>query len=166
MTSSVTLLVRPRSMRRRLESEASSTFDHAARRATPGASSPAARRRMLANRRKDTSAELALRRALRESGLRYRVDYKLPGTRRRADIAFPKAKIAVFVDGCFWHACPQHGTWPRANAVWWREKLMANRMRDLDTTERLSKAGWTVMRFWEHEDAMAAARSVAKAVEG
>ena len=133
--------------------------------ATPEASSLAARRRMQATRRKNTAAELALRRALFSRGLRYRVEYALPGTRRTADVAFPRLKLAVFVDGCFWHGCPLHGTWPKANARWWREKIDANRRRDRDTDERLRESGWAVMRFWEHADAASSAGAVASMVK-
>lgn len=120
---------------------------------------------MQATRRRDTPGEIALRAALRALGLYYRVDVTLPGTRRRADVAFLKAKVAVFVDGCFWHGCPEHGTWPKANAHWWRTKIETNQRRDKDTDRRLLAAGWTVLRFWEHVDATVAARCVAKALK-
>ena len=104
---------------------------------------------MIANRRRDTKPEIAVRRALHARGLRFRVDYPvLP--RRRADIAFPKRRIAVFIDGCFWHACPEHGTTAKANAAYWASKLRTNKQRDRDTVERLTSEGWTVLRFWEH----------------
>ena len=119
---------------------------------------------MQATRRRDTPGELALRSALRALDLRYRVDVAVPGTRRRADIAFVTAKIAVFVDGCFWHGCPEHGTWPKANARWWRSKIEGNRLRDRDTDLKLTAADWKVLRFWAHTDAQAAARQVAAAV--
>jgi DNA mismatch endonuclease, patch repair protein len=106
---------------------------------------------MQATRQRDTSCEIDLRSALWRLGLRYRVDWQLPGTRRRADVAFPLLKVAVMVDGCFWHACPVHATWPKKNAVWWREKILANQKRDRDTDSRLKAQGWTVLRFWEHE---------------
>jgi DNA mismatch endonuclease (patch repair protein) len=115
---------------------------------------------MRVTHQRDTPGELALRSALRALGLRYRVDATLPGTRRRADVAFLGAKVAVFVDGCFWHACPIHGPWPKANAAWWREKIEGNRRRDRDTDRRLKRAGWVVLRFWEHQDAAVAARTV------
>jgi DNA mismatch endonuclease (patch repair protein) len=116
---------------------------------------------MQVTHQRDTPGELALRSALRALGLRYRVDVTLPGTRRRPDVAFLRAKVAVFVDGCFWHGCPTHGTWPKANAAWWREKIEGNRRRDRDTDRRLKRAGWVVLRFWEHDEATAAAQAVA-----
>jgi DNA mismatch endonuclease (patch repair protein) len=116
---------------------------------------------MQANRRRDTRPELALRRILHAHGWRFRVDYPpIPGLRRRADIAFPKRKIAVFVDGCYWHACPAHGTQARSNAAFWADKLSSNERRDRDTDERLGQAGWTVVRVWEHEQPAEAAERV------
>jgi DNA mismatch endonuclease (patch repair protein) len=98
-------------------------------------------------------------------GLRYRVDHPLPfDRRRRADIAFTRAKVAVFIDGCFWHGCPEHGTTPRTNSGFWAEKIARNSARDADTTHRLSADGWSVMRFWEHEDVRAVAEAIARAV--
>src|SRR5207245_10836384 len=105
---------------------------------TPAASSPEALRRMLSTRRRDTSAEMAVRRLLHARGLRFRVDREvLPGTRRRADIVFVSARVVVFVDGCFWHSCPLHRTRPRANAAWWAAKLATNRRRDAETNRQL-----------------------------
>jgi DNA mismatch endonuclease, patch repair protein len=113
-----------------------------------------------------TAPELELRRKLHAAGLRYRVDQPvLPDQRRRADLVFTKAKVAVFVDGCFWHVCPQHATWPKSNAAWWRAKLAANVARDHDTMRRLSDAGWTVVRVWEHERIEEAANRVMEAVQ-
>lgn len=120
---------------------------------------------MISTRHRDTGIELALRRALRELGLRYRVDAALDGLRRRADVLFPRVKVAVFVDGCFWHGCPNHGTWPKANAAWWRAKIMANVARDRDTDARLRAAGWRVLRVWEHHDPIRAATRIAAAVQ-
>ncbi|MCW8383810.1 very short patch repair endonuclease [Streptomyces justiciae] len=101
---------------------------------------------------KDTAAELAVRRLLHAAGLRYRVEYRVPGmARRRIDVAFPGVKVAVLIDGCFWHGCPVHATHPRANAEWWRQKLERNMARDIETTEHLRAQGWEVLRFWEHE---------------
>ena len=98
-------------------------------------------------------------------GLRFRVQWLIPGTRRKADLAFTRAKVAVFVDGCFWHCCPEHATWPKANGEWWKAKLDANVVRDRDTDERLRHAGWRVVRFWEHEDMQEAASTVAGLLE-
>lgn len=119
---------------------------------TPVPSSELASRRFRNTPTRDTPAELAIRRNLHARGLRYRVDYRPePGIRRKADVVFTRAKVAVFVDGCFWHDCPEHGSAPNANADWWREKLATNGRRDRDTDERLCAAGWTVVRVWEHE---------------
>jgi DNA mismatch endonuclease (patch repair protein) len=116
---------------------------------------------MQATRRRDTPAELALRRELHARGFRYRVDYPpLENIRRRADIVFTRAKVAVFVDGCFWHGCPEHGTWPKQNADWWREKIEANRRRDTDTDERLTVNGWLSIRVWAHEKPVDAAERI------
>lgn len=101
---------------------------------------------------RDTAPEIAVRRLLHASGMRYRVNVPVPGmTRRTIDIVFPRAKVAVFLDGCFWHGCPQHATQPKSNAEWWRAKLDKNMSRDAETTEHLQAEGWTVLRFWEHE---------------
>lgn len=95
---------------------------------------------------------MAVRRLLHAAGLRYRVAWPVPGQRRRTiDIAFTRARLAVFVDGCFWHGCPLHATAPKANAAWWVEKISTNRARDADVTSQLEDMGWTVLRFWEHE---------------
>ncbi|WP_255610914.1 very short patch repair endonuclease [Lysobacter sp. ESA13C] len=122
-------------------------------------------RRMARVRQKDTDIELALRRELFRRGLRYRVSYQvLRRPRRIADIAFTRFKIAVFVDGCFWHGCPEHATWPSQNSDFWREKIEANRLRDRDTDMRLREAGWSVLRFWGHESPMDVATVVARIV--
>jgi DNA mismatch endonuclease (patch repair protein) len=116
-------------------------------------------------RRRDTAPELALRSALHRLGLRFRVDKAvLPGSRRRADVVFAKSRVAVFVDGCFWHGCPDHGTMPKSNRSFWEEKLEANRKRDRSTDEQLERAGWSVLRFWEHMDPEVAAAKVAREV--
>ncbi|MET8025079.1 very short patch repair endonuclease [Streptomyces avermitilis] len=110
---------------------------------------------------RDTAPEVAVRRLLHASGLRYRVNVPVPGAPRRTiDIVFGKAKIAIFMDGCFWHGCPQHATQPKANAEWWRTKLDKNMARDRETTDHLRSAGWTVLRFWEHESAEDVARQI------
>ena len=131
----------------------------------PGSSSEAHSRRMSSLRRRDTAPEFAVRRLLHARGLRYRVAFPVPGARRRTiDIAFTRAKVAVFVDGCFWHGCSQHGVRPSSNADWWAVKVAANRSRDADTVRVLHAAGWTVLRFWEHEDPGAVAQAVWDAV--
>ncbi len=128
-------------------------------------SSPETSRRMAKVRQQGTDAEIALRSELYRRGLRYRVGYEvLKKPRRVADVAFPGLKIAVFVDGCFWHGCPEHATWPKRNAEFWRQKIETNRLRDADTNSRLRKIGWTVLRFWEHESPIEASDRVAKAV--
>lgn len=118
----------------------------------PEPSSTNARNTMRANRRRDTQPELALRRALHAAGLRYRVDAPLAfDRRRRADIVFTGPKVAVFVDGCFWHGCFEHYSAPRSNAAFWSAKVRTNRDRDRDTDRRLQELGWAVVRVWEHE---------------
>ena len=120
---------------------------------------------MRRQRRRDTDPEVLLRRRLHGLGYRFRVNHPLPGgPRRTIDIAFTKWKVAVFVDGCFWHACPDHATWPRSNSGWWREKLQTNRARDAETDELLRRAGWTVVRVWEHCDVEEALRLVLEAL--
>jgi DNA mismatch endonuclease (patch repair protein) len=119
----------------------------------PFASSEAVRRRMSVQRRSGTGPELALRRALFARGLRYRVDVApLPGLRRKADVVFSSAKLAVFVDGCFWHGCPEHGRRRHeVNGWYWPAKIDGNRRRDRETDQVLAAAGWRVLRVWEHE---------------
>jgi DNA mismatch endonuclease, patch repair protein len=133
-------------------------------RKTPPASSADALRRMRSQRQRDTKGELELRSLLHRRGLRFRVHALLPGLRRRSDIVFTRARVLVFVDGCFWHGCPEHGTWPKENADWWREKIEANQRRDRDTDARLTAAGWTVIRVWEHEDPTQAADQIVEIV--
>ncbi len=118
------------------------------------ASTPAVRARMQRQQTRDTQPELLIRRLLHAAGLRYRVDVApLAALRRRADVVFGPAKVALFVDGCFWHGCPQHGARPtHANPVYWGEKINRNRERDRSTDELLTEAGWTPVRVWEHED--------------
>lgn len=118
------------------------------------ATSEGTRKSMLSNKRRDTNTELAVRRELFRRGLRYRVDFApVPRLRRRADIVFTRARIAIFIDGCFWHCCPIHGTVPKRNADYWGPKLAANVARDRDTDRRLTEADWVVIRVWEHEPA-------------
>jgi DNA mismatch endonuclease, patch repair protein len=113
---------------------------------------PVIRARMSKQKARNTQVEVELRRALHAAGLRYRVHRRpVKGVRREADIVFGPSKVAVFVDGCFWHGCPEHATWPRNNAEFWRQKIETNRRRDLDTDARLEQAGWQAVRVWEHE---------------
>ena len=121
--------------------------------------------RMSKQRRRDTAPELQLRKSLFARGLRYRVDAPLPGMpRRRADVLFTRRRVAVFVDGCFWHSCPLHGTLPRSNHDWWVAKLMKNVARDRETDAHLLNIGWVVLRYWEHEDMGSAAEVVERTV--
>lgn len=117
--------------------------------------------RMSRQRRSDTAPELALRRELHRRGIRYFVDRApLRGQRRRADLVFPRRRVAVYVDGCFWHRCPVHATDPKNNADWWAAKLAGNVARDRATDAELAAAGWRVVRIWEHEDPVCAADRV------
>lgn len=131
----------------------------------PSASSAAVRRRMKATRQRDTPAEIALRSELHRRGLRYHVDRSpIPSVRRRADLVFSSARLAVFVDGCFWHACPKHATWPKTHAAWWRRKIEGNRQRDRDTDALLVRSGWAVYRVWSHENHERAAVKIEAAI--
>lgn len=110
--------------------------------------SPAARSALMSRvRDRDTKPELSLRRALWRRGYRYRLRYPVPG---KPDLVFPGPRVAVFVDGCFWHGCPVHGTTPASNTAFWNEKLSRNESRDREVTRELLETGWTVLRFWEH----------------
>ncbi|MFW6695842.1 very short patch repair endonuclease [Streptomyces sp. MAR4 CNX-425] len=130
------------------------------------ASSPGNRKSMMGNRGRDTRPELALRSMLHAAGLRYRVSAKpLPEMRRTADIVFGPTRVAVFVDGCFWHRCPEHYTAPQTNSSFWDMKTARTVERDRETDARLAEAGWLVLRFWEHEAADDAFRKVRRAVE-
>ena len=122
---------------------------------------------MQANRRRDTTPELAVRRLLHAQGLRYRVDYSVTTERRpiRVDIAFPKRRLAIFIDGCFWHGCPTHATMPRQNADYWGPKLDRNKHRDVEHTQLLEARGWHVRRFWTHEPAALIAAEIVSEVE-
>jgi DNA mismatch endonuclease (patch repair protein) len=115
--------------------------------------------------RRDTLPELALRSELHRRGLRFRVDRApVRGVRSRADVVLGPARVAVYVDGCFWHSCPEHGTSPKANAEWWESKLQRNRERDAETDRLLREHGWEVVRIWEHEDPTEAADRVEQLV--
>lgn len=130
------------------------------------ASSPGRRRNMQANRSRDTKPELAVRRLLHARGFRYRVaTTPVTGLRRRADIVFTKQRIAVFIDGCFWHGCAEHGRGNfQHNIDYWPAKIATNMARDLDTTARLADSGWRVLRFWEHESPAEVASAIADEV--
>ncbi len=120
---------------------------------------------MQGNRKRDTRPELALRSELHRRGLRYRIDTgPLKSLRCRADIVFRRQKVAVFVDGCFWHGCPEHGTSPRTNATYWNAKIARNIERDRFNETELSAAGWAVVRVWEHEAPGDAADRIARAL--
>lgn len=120
-----------------------------------------------ANRRRDTTPERALRSELHRRGRRFRVDFPIPAADRRIrpDIVFTGARLVVFVDGCFWHGCPQHGTHPKANAAYWAPKLAENAERDARTNRALEDAGWRVLRIWEHVPPDAAAAEIESALD-
>lgn len=119
----------------------------------------------MGNRGRDTRPELMIRQLLFRQGARYRVDYApLSDKRRRADIVFPGQRIACFLDGCFWHGCPDHYVAPKKNAEFWNDKVKTNMKRDIDTTARLEEAGWKVLRFWEHENSSDVADEILKAI--
>ena len=122
---------------------------------------------MQSNKGRDTQSELALRSAAHALGLRYRVSVgPLREVRRTADLVFSKARVAVFLDGCFWHGCPDHHTVAATNAGFWAEKVESTRSRDRDTDRRLAAAGWTSIRVWEHEDPVEAAQRIHAVVRG
>ncbi|MEU6853000.1 very short patch repair endonuclease [Actinacidiphila alni] len=130
------------------------------------ASSESRRRNMQAIRSRDTAPEWLVRRLVHAQGLRYRVAARpLPGLRRTADMVFRPTKVAVFIDGCYWHGCPEHYVSPKTNPGYWSEKVAKNMARDRDTNERLSEAGWTVLRFWEHESPDTCALTIAATVD-
>lgn len=128
-------------------------------------SSPEISERMSNVRNKDTAAEMAIRSELHGRGFRYRVNLRIPEVgRSRPDIAFTKQRVAVFVDGCFWHKCPDHATFPKSNEHWWAEKLDTNVRRDRSIDAALQDGGWTVVRIWEHEDPAEAVDKIVAAV--
>lgn len=135
------------------------------RHVNPAPSSNAALKRMQAAKPRDTAPEKALRFALHQRGLRYRIDARpIMELNRRADIVFRSAKVAIFVDGCFWHGCPKHGTQAKANAKFWKDKIQRNHERDAETNQLLKKAGWKVVRVWEHEKPEKAGEKIYKIV--
>jgi DNA mismatch endonuclease (patch repair protein) len=120
---------------------------------------------MQANRGRDTKPELAVRRILHAAGYRFRVNLRvLRSARQTVDIAFTKYRVAILIDGCFWHGCPDHYIAPKANAEFWREKIETNRRRDIVTNVKLEEAGWIVLRYWEHQDPRCVAESIVKAL--
>lgn len=126
---------------------------------------PAIRSRMRRQRTRSTGPEVELRKSLHRLRVGYRVQTRpLAGFRRVADIVFLRARVAVFVDGCFWHGCPDHGTWPASNSDFWKSKIVGNRERDRETDSTLTSAGWLAVRVWEHEDPDVAAVSIRDAV--
>jgi DNA mismatch endonuclease (patch repair protein) len=131
------------------------------------ASSPAVRNVMRGNKGRDTKPELALRSAVHALGLRYRVGLRpVPHVRRTADLVFTKAKVAVFLDGCFWHGCSEHHRPAKMNSEFWTTKITGNMARDTDTDARLREAGWRVIRVWEHEAPVDAANRIREAIKG
>lgn len=121
---------------------------------------------MQGNRSRDTEPELAIRRLLHAAGVRYRVHRSpLKEVRRRADIVFGPAKVAVFIDGCYWHGCPEHYVPPKTNPGYWGPKISGNIARDRDTDARLTAAGWLVLRFWAHEPAQECSAAILCAVQ-
>lgn len=133
---------------------------------TPIASSEAAAKRMRGIRQKHTNIEKLLRSGLHRAGLRFHIHRRVvQECRSIVDVVFPSAKVAVFVDSCFWHGCPIHGTSPKVNQEWWQAKLRANRDRDRRTCRSLRAAGWSVIRVWEHENFDKAVESIRSVVE-
>jgi DNA mismatch endonuclease (patch repair protein) len=122
---------------------------------------------MRANRRRDTAPERRIRSLLHRRGLRFRVDYRVGQERgsARPDIAFTRLKLAVFIDGCFWHGCPEHGRVPATNSAYWAPKLARNAERDRENDDLLRASGWRVLRLWEHTEPHAAADEIAAAAE-
>jgi len=123
---------------------------------------------MQSNKGRDTAPELTVRRLLHATGFRYRVNFRPePSLRRTADIVFTRARVAVFIDGCFWHGCPDHFQRPHSNRDYWDPKIQKNRVRDAETTQKLQDAGWIVLRYWEHDvklDSTDVAASIRNAV--
>ncbi|WP_442868300.1 very short patch repair endonuclease [Bradyrhizobium sp. CCBAU 53415] len=126
---------------------------------------PVTTKRMTSTRGRDNAREIAIRSELHRRGLRFRLHQRLlKMTRRSVDIIFPAARVAVFIDGCFWHGCPIHRTWPKNNAKWWSEKIETNIARDRDTDRRLVELGWTIVRVWEHDKIDKAADQIERTV--
>lgn len=133
----------------------------------PQPSSHAVSAAMRANRKGETAPEAALRSVLHRRGRRFLKNRRIPlGGRKwtQPDLVFPRARVAVFVDGCFWHCCPEHGTTPASNSSYWGPKLARNAARDRETDIRLSAMGWHVVRAWEHDDPVSIAERVDAAI--
>ena len=131
------------------------------------ASSPHSAKVMRGNRSRDTKPELAVRRLLYAEGFRYRVNFRpVPSLRRTADIVFTTSRIAVFIDGCYWHGCPEHYVPSKSNVEYWRSKIEANVTRDAETTAVLSSAGWSVLRYWSHDCPADIVNSIREVVHG
>jgi DNA mismatch endonuclease (patch repair protein) len=134
----------------------------------PHPASPAVTKVMRGNKRRDTKPEVRIRSLLHRSGLRFRKDHRVrpaEGRPVRVDIAFTARRLAVFIDGCFWHSCPEHGKRPKRNTAYWHPKLTRNMERDAENTAALTRAGWTVLRIWEHVAPEDAAEQVRAALE-
>ena len=130
------------------------------------AASAAVSRRMRQQRERDTGIEREIRTLLHARGHRFRLHRRLlPGSRRETDIVFVGPRVAVYVDGCFWHGCPEHMSWPKNNGEFWLHKITENQRRDRETSARLTEMGWKVVRVWEHEDSVAAADKIARIVK-
>ena len=129
------------------------------------ATSSAVRRVMQGNKSRDTKPEIAVRSAVHALGMRYRVAARpIASLRRTADLVFRNARVAVFIDGCFWHGCPVHHLPPKSHAEYWAAKIVTNKNRDAHTTALLEAAGWTAMRFWSHEKPDEVAAQIAKQI--
>jgi DNA mismatch endonuclease (patch repair protein) len=125
------------------------------------------RRQMQSQKTSGTRMELEVRRRLHALGYRYRVDRNLLRDHNyRGDIVWSGRRLVVFLDGCFWHGCPLHGTTPKSNTHWWRNKIESNRERDQRVDDLLGQRGWTVLRFWEHDDTTEIVESVVKHLDG
>lgn len=151
-------------MRRRYQQVGGTRYRPSMADMTP--SSPEVSARMAKVRNRGTAAEMAIRRELHRQGMRYRVNPRMGELGRTSpDIAFTRMRVAIFVDGCFWHQCPAHATFPHANSDWWAEKLDMNVQRDTNTSKRLEGLGWTVIRIWEHEDPIEAVNRIRTVIE-
>ena len=129
----------------------------------PGQTTSARSELMKRVKQRDTAAEISFRTALHAKGLRYFVNRRIEGV--AVDIVFPKARVAVFVDGCFWHGCPKHASYPKTNKEYWLPKLQANRERDRRQSAKLRASGWNVKRVWEHDCLPASSRAISRVIK-